>query len=289
MNLATLIPLALKMSVFLTVFVIALNARLEDVLYLFRRPVELVRSLLSMNVIMPLFAAALAAAFQLHPAVEIALITLAVSPVPPALPKKEFKAGGRSSYAIGLLVAASMLAIVIVLIAVELLGRAFRRPVHISPGTIAQIVLMAVLLPLAAGLAVRHFAPSFAERIAKPLSIVARVLLVAGALPILFTAWPAIVSLIGNGTLSAIVAFTLAGLGVGHLMGGPEPEDRTVLALSTASRHPGVAMAIASANFPGQKLVLAAVLLYLIVSALVSAPYMAWRRRHTGIAGTVQT
>ena len=31
---------------------------------------------------------------------------------------------------------------------------------------------------------------------------------------------------------------------------GPDPEDRVVLALSTASRHPGVALAIATANFP---------------------------------------
>jgi bile acid:Na+ symporter, BASS family len=290
MDPATLIPLVLKTSIFMTVFGLALNATMDDALYLFRRPSELARSLLSMNVIMPLFAAALAAAFDLHPAVEIALVTLAVSPVPPILPKKELKAGGHASYAIGLLVAAGALAIVFVPAAVELLGRVFGRSIHISVATIAQLVLFTVLFPLAAGIAVRHFAPAFADRIARPISLVAAVLLIASALPIVFTAWPAITSLIGNGTIIAIAAFVIFGLTIGHLLGGPEEEDRTVLALSTASRHPGIALAIAGASFPGQKLVLGAVLLYLIVNAVVSLPYLNWRRRHqAGIAGAVGT
>jgi BASS family bile acid:Na+ symporter len=290
MDLETLIPLILKTSIFMTVFGLALNATTDDALYLFRRPSELVRSLLSMNVVMPLFASALAVAFNLHQAVEIALITLAVSPVPPILPKKELKAGGHASYAIGLLVAAGVLAIVFVPMAVELLGRVFGRSTHISVATVAQLVLLTVLLPLAAGIAVRRFAPAFADRIARPISLVAAVLLIASALPILFTASQAITSLIGNGTIIAIAAFVIFGLTVGHLLGGPEPEDRTVLALSTASRHPGIALAIASASFPGQKLVLAAVLLYLIVNVIVSLPYLNWRRRHhTGIAGAVGT
>ncbi len=290
MDLATLIPLVLKTSIVLTVFGLALNATIDDALYLFRRRSELVRSLVSMNVVMPVFAAALAVAFNLHPAVEIALITLAVSPVPPILPKKELKAGGHASYAIGLLIAAAVLAIVFVPVGVELLGRVLGRSMHMSVSNIAQLVLLTVLLPLAAGIAVRNFAPRLADRIARPISLVAAVLLIASALPLVFTAWPAITSLIGNGTIIAIAAFVIIGLTAGHLLGGPEEDDRTVLALSTASRHPGIAMAIASANFPGQKLVFGAVLLYMIVNAIVSLPYLNWRRRHhAGIAGAVGT
>jgi BASS family bile acid:Na+ symporter len=55
------------------------------------------------------------------------------------------------------------------------------------------------------------------------------------------------ISLVGNGTILALGAFTLAGLAAGHLLGGPNRDDCTVLALATASRHPGVALAIASA------------------------------------------
>ncbi len=38
--------------------------------------------------------------------------------------------------------------------------------------------------------------------------------------------------------------------------GGPTPDDRTALALATASRHPGVALAIAGANVADQKPIL---------------------------------
>ena len=48
-------------------------------------------------------AVALAVAFDFTPVVEVALLALAISPVPPLLPGKEFKAGGRASYTIGLL------------------------------------------------------------------------------------------------------------------------------------------------------------------------------------------
>jgi BASS family bile acid:Na+ symporter len=290
MELATLISIAIRASICLIVFGLALNASPQDALYLFRRPGQLARSLLAMNVIMPLFAAALAAAFDLNPAVKIALIALAVSPVPPVLPKKQLKAGGRASYAVGLLVAAALLAIVFVPVAVELLGEAFGTPAQVSFAAIARLVLSTVLAPLAAGMAVRRVKPGIAERMAQPISLVATVLLVASILPILFTAWPAMVSLVGNGTIVALGAFTLAGLAAGHLLGGSDPDDRAVLALATASRHPGVALAIASANFPEQKLVPAAVLLYLIVSTIVSIPYLIWRRRpHGGMASAVET
>ena len=45
------------------------------------------------------------------------------------------------------------------------------------------------------------------------------------------------------------------------------------------SRHPGIALAIAHANFPEDKNVLPALLLYLVVGALVAAPYLRWIRR----------
>jgi BASS family bile acid:Na+ symporter len=158
-------------------------------------------------------------------------------------------------------------------------------PLHLSPWHVARIVLATVLVPLAFGLVVRRLAPAFAARIASPLSRAATVLLVAALVPVLVTAWPAMVTLIGNGTLAAFAAFIVVGLAAGHLLGGPDPADRTVLAFSTASRHPGVALTIAAANFPEQKLVLPALLLYLIAGAILSIPYSKWRQRVAEAAG----
>jgi hypothetical protein len=47
-------------------------------------------------------------------------------------------------------------------------------------------------------------------------------------------------TLVGNGAVLPIIAFVLVGLVIGHLLGGPTPENRTALAFSTASRHPGL-------------------------------------------------
>ena len=79
-----------------------------------------------MNRLVPKFVAAvLALIFDFHPAVKIALLALAVSPVPPVLPKKELKAGGTVSYAMRLLVSAALVAIVLVPLTIKVLGPAF--------------------------------------------------------------------------------------------------------------------------------------------------------------------
>ena len=65
-------------------------------------------------------------AFELRPSFEIALVALAISPVPPLLPGKEGKAGGRAAYGLGLMAVVSILAIVVVPLWVQLLGLLFR-------------------------------------------------------------------------------------------------------------------------------------------------------------------
>ena len=105
------------------------------------------------------------------------------------------------------------------------------------------------------------------------------ILLVVATVPVLLAAWSAIVGAVGNGTLLVLAAFSLVGVVVGHALGGPHPDDRTVLALATAARHPGVAIGIAAAAFPEHKDVAMIVLWHLAVSAIVSGPYVRWRSR----------
>ncbi len=289
MTLQTFIPLALKASILLNVFAIGLRASLQDATYLFRRPGQLVRALLAMNLLMPLFAVALAVLFDLNPAVKIALVALSVSPIPPVLPIKMMKAGGTKSYSIGVLVAAGLLAILFVPAAMEVLQRVFGVPLQMTVASIAALILKTVLLPLALGIVLHSFVPALAERLAKPISQVGSVGVLGCGLIILFTAAPHILALIGSGTLIALAAFVLVGLAIGHWLGGPEAENRTALAFSTAFRHPGIAIALAHANFPQQKLAMAAVLLYLLINTIVAVPYHFWtKRRGAAVASAVK-
>ena len=148
---AALILFGLKASILLTVFSIGLSTIPRDVAYVVCRPSLLIRSLLSLNVVMPLFAALMLAIVHLQPAVEIGLIALSVSPVPPLLPKKTRKTAGDASYAIGLVVVAAFLAIVFVPLSVHWLGMAFDTRSEISPTTIALIMATNVLAPMGLG------------------------------------------------------------------------------------------------------------------------------------------
>ena len=281
MSLQTLILFVLKASILLNVFAIGLKAGVHDATYMFRRPGKLAKALLAMNILMPLFAVAFVLAFHLKHAVEVALVALAVSPVPPILPRKLRKAGATESDTIGLLVAVGILAIVFVPAAMEILERVFHVPLRMTFASVAALVFITIILPLALGIAVHTLAPVAADRLVNPIAKIASIALLLSAVVILFSGAPAIWELTGNGTLVAIAAFVLVGLLIGHFVGGPKPENRTGLALATASRHPGIAIALAVANFPEEKLAISAVLLYLLVNILVSIPYHILTKRKT--------
>jgi len=275
----TVILLVLKASIIVSVFAIGLKATFADATFLFRRPGHLVRALLSMNVLMPLTALAVGAPFDLHPAVKIALVVIAVSPMPPILPNRALKAGGTKAYTIGLLVAAAALSIVVIPLSMEMFARLTGLPLVMPAGAVAALVLTTILAPLLAGIAVRTVAHARADRIARPIGILGSVLLMMSAVPILIGLAGTVFSVISNGTVLSLVAFAVAGLIVGHVLGGPEPDTRQVLALATASRHPAVALSIAHANFPAQTLAGAEVFLYLILSGALSALYLSWLKR----------
>jgi len=273
-----LIGLAIQLSMALIIFCVALNASFGDVLFLWRRPSLLVRSLVSMLVVMPVFVLALALWFDLNHAVMVALLASAMSPVPPILPNKQIKAGGEQSYVVGLLTTTALVSIAYVPLVAALLGDAFQRPIDVSIANIVRIVATSMLLPVLLGMAVHRWAPALVKRIERPLSIVATVVLVAACMPIVLEEWPEMQRLIGHFSLLVMVAFALVGLGVGHWLGGPDPDERSVLAMATSARHPAVALTIAhnAIDKPG---VMAAVLLALIVASIVAAPYVKWRQR----------
>lgn len=279
MSLATLFPLLIKISITLSVFAIGLKASFSDATYLFRKPALLARALLSMNVIMPLFALILGMTLALNAPVRIALVALSVSPIPPIFPNKALKAGGEENYTIGLLVATAVLSIVFIPLTMEIFERVSGYTLQMRASEVAILVLTSVLLPLIAGMAVRVLWPVFAERRAKLIGFVATLALVLLCLPLLFTSVRAILTLVGDGTLFALAAFAILAITAGHFLGGPDPEDRPVLALATSSRHPAVALAIAQINFPGQKLAGAVILVYLVLSAILAAPYLKWNKR----------
>lgn len=276
MNALEIIKLVLKISIFLTALGFGLQAVPRDVFYLFRHPGQLLRAFLAMNIIMPVFAIVVALNFELSPLVKVALIAISLSPLPPVFPKKTKQTGEDGSYTIGLMVAACLFSLVMIPLTLTLLEKLLDKPVEISMPAILIAVLTTVFAPLLLGIAIRYLAPALAEKTAGWVARIAQILLIISVLPILFKMFPAIIHLAGHGTILVLVAFVLVGLVVGHLLGGPSPENRSVLALATAARHPAIALSLASANLPDHKLLPAAILLYLLINAIVILPYQKW-------------
>jgi bile acid:Na+ symporter, BASS family len=270
--------LALKVSIPLQVFATGLGATWQDAVYLFRRPGLLAGSVAARNVAVPIIAILLIKTLPFHVAIAITLGVLAVTPVPPLLPRSQIKAGAHSSYVLGLLVSQSLLAIVLVPATIEFMDWALGARAQFSATRVAVLIGETILIPLAAGMAASWRLPRF-HRFAPQILLAGTVLLIAGAIPLLLAGWNALGVLAGNGALLGIAIFIAAGTAVGHLLGGPRPADRTALAIATPARHPGLTMAIAQANYPQQsRLVAGAVAIYLALRLLLLFVYVRWMR-----------
>lgn len=273
-----ILPVVLQGSLLLLVFALGLTATVADATYLFKRPGRLLRSVAAIDLVVPLVAVLLVAALPLAPLVKLGIVLMAVSPLPPVVPGKQLKLGGKTPYVCGLYVSVSLLAIILVPLTMAILSAVFPRDVWIAPAAIARIVLVSVLLPLGIGMAIRRLSPRFAERAAPIVSKLATLLLLLAFVPILIAVWPATRALLGNGTAVVIAAVVGAGLLAGHLLGGPDPDDRTTLAFASATRHPGIALLIGKTAFPTEN-VAPAVILFLVVGLVAAIPYQAWSKK----------
>jgi BASS family bile acid:Na+ symporter len=288
MDAVAAIKLLLSASILLLVFALGLQATFADATTLLRnllrRPNWLLRALIAMYVIVPAAAVGLALAFELPLALRAGLLAVAIAPIPPILPGKQLKFGGDRSYVFGLLVAVSLSSIVVIPLMVLLFDLIYARDTIFGPASVLQVVGMSILLPLAAGLAVRHWLPKLAERFAPWISRFGTIALFASVLPILVAAWPTIVPLWGQGVLLATLALAAVAITAGHLLGGADPSVRATLAIASAMRHPGVALALVARHAVEESRGVAVVLLYLLVATVMTTGYGIWCSRREAAA-----
>ena len=274
MTLLAVLLLVLEASHVLTIFAVGLEAPLHAGATLLREPRQLLRVLASMSLVMPALAVLAIASFDLLPAVKLALVALAVSPVPPLILHRKHE---ERHYPMALFLTTCILAPVLAPLTFRAAAWAVNKSSLIAEAHLFPHVALAIVAPLLGGWGLRRLAPS-AQRAARPISMVANWGLVASIPPILVLAWPSVVELAGNGTFIAFAVFAAIGLLVGHLLGGPGLERRGALALATACRHPGIAVVLAHESFPGEKVAGPAVVAYVMVSVIVALPYARWER-----------
>jgi bile acid:Na+ symporter, BASS family len=286
-DLGQIVGLTFQVSIAATVFGFGLSATRADVEYVLRRPRLLIVSLLAMFVVMPVIALALEVYFDLPHAARVALVVIALSPVPQLLPRTEIASGGRASYAYGLAFAVTSLSLVLVPALIHFLGRVMSRPFEVPPGAVAGVLVPTVLLPLAVGMLTARLLPRLARRVQVPLVRVANLTLSLALVLLLISVLPSIADGFDPRSLLAMTAFVAAGLGIGHVMGGPDPGDAVVLAIACSNRNPAIAISVAAANFPSESFA-PTVLVYALLVGVVTKPYITWQRRRLAVARPVE-
>ncbi|KZS63901.1 membrane transporter protein [Mycobacterium kansasii] len=278
MTMAEAAKLAFQISLFVVILVYGLTARFADVGYLAQRPGLLARSLLAVLVVAPAVAVLLVQMMDLRPEVAIALVTLAISPLPPLLPRRGEKAGGQVQFGLGLVIVLAVLAVPVLAVAATLLGNVFGHQYVVSPWAIGKLMLVSVLAPLVAGMTIGAVWPAAAKRIAGPIESAQRWVLPVAMIVLLVTAAPRMWKLMSGSTLVALAVFVVAALLAGHVLGGPDRQFSAVVAFASSCRHPATALTIASANFPDTD-ERGAVALYGLITAGVGLIYTRWIRQ----------
>ena len=278
MTVPAIINAALTVSIFLGVLAVGLRVQPGDLTYLLRRPSRLAQSQFAMNVLWPIAVLAVCRLFSLHPAVIVALVTLSIAPVGALFPAgmMSLVAPDKAAYARGLFFASIVLSVVLTPLAVEIIQIMTGGSVHVRLSTVAEVAIISVLLPLGIGLTIGRRRPA-ARRWIPAIQRVSSSVLALCTLVRLAIAWPYMGAVVRQGTLAAIALMTLIGLAIGHVLGGSDEDDRTVLAFATVSRHPGVALTVASLT--NQSLAPVGVLLASAVGEVAALPYKRWRRR----------
>ncbi len=278
MDPTTALKLVLLLGVVLMVVGIGARVQLDEPLLLLRRPTLTLRSLLAMYVLFPTLVLLLVWLLPLRQGVGAVLLGFAVSPVLPPWAKKGTALGGRADYVIGLELLSTAVSLLVVPLMIAIAERLFGVTTNLDPKAMMMVLLATVVLPLGFGIGLASLFPRSSPRLGALADRLGSVVLLLGAVVLLSVHGTKMLAVIGEGTVLVILVVIVFGLVFGELLGGPDRGIRSALASATVSRHPAIALLLASGAFPQQQpTVIGTVLIYLLASIVV--PILLMRSR----------
>jgi BASS family bile acid:Na+ symporter len=272
-----LVAVIIHVTIALVAFTVGTNAASPPSAGRGRRRALLIRSLVGVLLVMPLLTVVVLRSASLSSEVATGLLVSMIAVGPVTALHKSSKDGAGVSFALALNLALLAASVLFVPLAAWLIGAAYQRQVHLRPALVARVILPLQLLPLVAGVAIARWAPRWAARVSKPLTIVTNLVLAAVLVLALVVFFRPLLGVGGRGFLVAGVLSAAAVL-VAHVLGGPDGTDRKVLGAFMALRFPALALALAKVSASGRRAV-PAVLAYVICSGIAYAIYAAWIAR----------
>jgi len=270
-------------TLFAVMFYLGLAIVPGEFRWVVRRPVLLLKALFAVLVAVPVLALVVTRALDLPRAVDIGIVLMAISPGAPVALRRSMGAGGHRTFAPALQIAVALLAVVSMPLSIAVLNEYYSGQAVVDPQHLARQVFFAQLFPLALGMAMRRLASAAAAWLEPRLRRLGSVLLIVLLVLVLIDIWQVVLGAGWRAAL-AIVLVTALALGVGHLLGGPEPATRTATAICSAARNPGLALLVATLNH-APPAITATVLAYLVIAAVTLIPYVFWRRRAATVQG----
>jgi bile acid:Na+ symporter, BASS family len=210
-----------------------------------------VLALLANFVLMPLGAFVLAKVLWLDEPLGIGLLLLGCAAGAPFLPKLAELAKGNLAFAVGAMVLLMAVTVGYLPIVLPLLLPG----VTVDPWKIARSLVLLMLLPLAAGLALKARHEVLARRVKPVLDKISNVSLILLVLLITAANLDKVLQVFGTRGILAGLLFIAWGFGTGWLLGGPDADSRRVMALGTGQRNIAAALVVASQSFSDPKVV----------------------------------
>lgn len=224
------------------------------------------KALLVNIVLVPLLALLLIRLIPMESSYALGIFLIAIAPGASFGPKLAEFAEGDVGFAVGLMVIFVVVSVITIPLTVAIFVPG---NVNIDPLRIAQTVFLAQLIPLSVGLVVKIRYERIAEDLLPPtrqLSSYSFVLLIG---LLIITNISELVSIVGTGTLIAVIAVVGGALLLGYAVGGPAKRTRRVLATTTAVRNGAIALLIAATIFADPS-ILTMIVTVSIISVLAS-------------------
>lgn len=227
----------------------------------------LVLALLANFVLMPLGAFALGKVLRLDEPFGIGLLVLGCAAGAPFLPKLAELAKGNLAFAVGAMVLLMIVTIGYLPVVLPLLLTG----VTVDPWQIARSLIVLMLLPLAAGLALKAYYEVMAARVKPALDRISNISLILLVLLITAANIDKVLDVFGTRGILAGLLFIALGFAIGWVLGGPGNDTRRVLALGTAQRNIAAALVVGSQSFSDPKVVVM-VIVVAIVGLIILMP-----------------
>ncbi len=264
--LSKVVPIAMLAFVVSSMLAVGLSLTIRQIVAPLRNGRLVFLALLANFVLMPLGALAIARILRLDQPLGIALLLLGAAAGAPFLPKLAGIAKGNLAFAVGLMVLLMVLTVAYMPLVLPLLLKG----VSVDPMKIARSLVLLMLLPLGAGLAVNARFGNIAERMRAPLNRISTLSLALLVVLLLVTNIQNVISLFGTRGILASILFLLAGAGIGWLLGGPGLGTKGVLALATAQRNIAAALVVGGKDFDPKVLVM--IVVVAVVGLLILMP-----------------